>query len=127
MDRKELSQLKHLNKALKIETDKLEELRTKAEKCTPVYSDMPKGCGSGNRVQDFALLIVEQKELISLRFKELLIQTNRMERFFNTVNDIQTRNILQLVYRNGLTYEQTAGELGISERTIGRKLDEFFK
>ncbi len=127
MDRKELSQLKHLNKALQIEEMKLLDLKTKSEKCTPVYSDMPKCATNGNRVQDFAILMIEQGELINLKLRELMIQINRMERFFNTVNDIQTRNILQLVYRNGLTYEKAAEELGINEKTIKRKLNIFFK
>ncbi len=49
-----------------------------------------------------------------------------MEQCLEKEPDPETRMILRLKYRNGLTDEQIAEELGCSERTIRRKVKAFF-
>lgn len=53
-------------------------------------------------------------------------EIDRMENWIESVPDSLTRQILQLKYRNGLTHEEMALELGFSERTVRRKLKEFW-
>lgn len=43
------------------------------------------------------------------------------------IADAELRTILRLTYRNGLTREQTADEMGISARTVIRRLNEFWR
>lgn len=50
-----------------------------------------------------------------------------LEDWLDRVEDPELRDILRLQYINGLTQEQIAVELGYSERTIRRKLCEFWK
>ena len=50
-----------------------------------------------------------------------------LEDWLNSVPDPEMRDILRLQYVNGLTQEQIAAELGYSERTIRRRLREFWK
>lgn len=50
-----------------------------------------------------------------------------LEDWLDSVEDPELRDILRLQYINGLTQEQIAAELGYSERTIRRKLCEFWK
>lgn len=49
-----------------------------------------------------------------------------MEGYLDTVDDPEMRTILRLYYRNGLTQAEVAEELGISERTVIRKIKKFF-
>lgn len=50
-----------------------------------------------------------------------------LEEWLENVEDSQTRDILRLVYVNGLSYEQTAAELGISEKTVQRKINKVLR
>lgn len=50
-----------------------------------------------------------------------------LESWLDSIEDPELRNILRLQYVNGLTQEQIALELGYSERSIRRKLREFWK
>ena len=50
-----------------------------------------------------------------------------LEDWLDSVEDPELRDILRLQYINGLTQEQIAAELGYSERTIRRRLREFWK
>lgn len=50
-----------------------------------------------------------------------------LEDWLDSVEDPELRDILRLQYINGLTQEQIAVELGYSERTIRRRLREFWK
>lgn len=50
-----------------------------------------------------------------------------LEDWLDSVGDPEMRDILRLQYVNGLTQEQIATELGYSERTIRRRLREFWK
>lgn len=50
-----------------------------------------------------------------------------LEDWLDLVEDPELRDILRLQYVNGLTQEHIAEELGYSERTIRRKLCEFWK
>ena len=50
-----------------------------------------------------------------------------LENWLDSIPDPEMRDILRLQYVNGLTQEQIAAELGYSERTIRRRLREFWK
>ena len=50
-----------------------------------------------------------------------------LENWLDSIDDPEMRDILRLQYVNGLTQEQIAAELGYSERTIRRRLREFWK
>ena len=47
-----------------------------------------------------------------------------LENWLDGVEDPQTRDILRLIYIKGLTQEQAAEELGISTRTVQRKIEK---
>lgn len=47
-----------------------------------------------------------------------------LEEWLSSIEDAQTRDILRLVYISGLSYEQTAAELGISEKTVQRRVNK---
>lgn len=49
-----------------------------------------------------------------------------MEEWLDTIPDSETRLILRLTYRNGLTQEKIAEELGCSDRTVKRKIKTFW-
>lgn len=50
-----------------------------------------------------------------------------MEGWLDTVEDPEIRTILRLHYRNGLTYEKIAEEISRSEKTVQRRLKQFWR
>ncbi len=50
-----------------------------------------------------------------------------LESWLDSVSDPETRDILRLLYINGLTQEQIAAELGYSVITIKRRLKNFWE
>ena len=50
-----------------------------------------------------------------------------LEKWLDSVSDPEMRDILRLLYINGLTQEEIAEELGYSVRTVKRKLHMFWK
>lgn len=49
-----------------------------------------------------------------------------MEQWLNSVDDPEMRDILRLLYINGLTQEQVAAELGYTRAAIAQKLKRFW-
>lgn len=54
-------------------------------------------------------------------------EITKLEEWMEGVEDPQIRDILRLVYMNGLSYEQVAVELGISEKTVQRKINKILR
>lgn len=50
-----------------------------------------------------------------------------MENWLEEIDDLEMRAILRMKYRNGLTQEQIAGELGYSRSAIAVKIHRFFQ
>lgn len=54
-------------------------------------------------------------------------EITKLEEWMEGVEDPQIRDILRLVYMNGLSYEQVTVELGISEKTVQRKINKILR
>ena len=93
MTKKELTQLYYLDKEIKKDKERLEELETKATKTTQGITGMSFGGGTLNKVESFAVEIAEQRELIEEKVKRCIVLENRIYRFINTIDDSLTRQI----------------------------------
>lgn len=112
MTNKELSQLYWLNSEIVEEKRKLEELRTAASNCTTKITGLPHASGVNQKVENYTILIAEQRELIDAKVKQSIIEYNRLNRYIASVDDAQMRMILSLRYINGFTWNQVAEHIG---------------
>lgn len=112
MTSKELSQLYFLNREIQAEKNRLRELEALAEGCTARITGLPHVGGPNSKIENYAILISEQNDLINLKIKQSVIEYNRLTRFISDVEDSQMRMILQLRHVNGLSWRQVAEHIG---------------
>lgn len=132
MDRQQLSRLRKLNKEAEDLKNRIDNLEYRPKEWV---ADTAKDYGTGYP----KTIIVEgygdaeyarAKDRLYNRYVRKLLDIQReidnIEQFLNSVDDPEMRTILRLYYINGLTQEQIADELGYNERTIRRKLYDFY-
>lgn len=112
MTKKELSQLYWLNREIEEDKRKLEELRSASEGGTAKITGMPHVTGNGKSMENYAILIAEQSDMIDLKTKQTIIEYNRLNRYIAEVDDSLMRQILSLRYVNGLSWLQIALHIG---------------
>ena len=92
------------------------------------YKDYSHGHGQVKAVSgygDSSFTDVRQK--LYEKQRQIQAEIAFLENWLDSIDDPEMRDILRLQYVNGLTQEQIAAELGYSERTIRRRLREFWK
>ena len=128
MEKEQLKQLRSLIK----EAEHLEEqIRDLPFRTGPYVADSAKDYRTGfPRMITIKGYSTEQYERLKRRLQEKLKALNaeidEMESWLDGVEDPQLRDILRLQYMNRLTQEQIAEELGISTRTVQRKVEKIF-
>ena len=70
---------------------------------------------------------VKAREKLYQKQRQIQAKIYEMETFLDEVEDPEVRDILRLQYRNGLTQEEIAQELGYSRSGIAMKIDRFWK
>lgn len=66
------------------------------------------------------------KETLQRKLREIREEIAEMEEWLSNIEDGELRDILRLQYRNGLTQEEIADELGYARETVSRKLKAFW-
>lgn len=128
MTKKELSQLYYLNREIEEQQRRLEELESLATSCTSTITGMPKSPGVTDRLAKYAAEIADLRGLIDLNIKKCFYELNRINRYINTLEDSQMRQILSLRYINGLTWQQVACSIGeYDESYVRRKHNKFLQ
>ncbi len=112
MTKRELSQLYWLNREIEEDKRKLAELETAAEGGAAKITGMPHASGDGRGLENYAVLIAEQRDLIDTKIRQTVILYNRLNRYIATVPDSLMRQILTLRYVNGLSWVQVAMSIG---------------
>ena len=128
MTRKELEQLKFLKK----EVELLEREYMTAK--TPMVADTVVGCTPYRidkhvitiRGVDFAKIARAEKRL-ERKIAELMDEMDRLNDYIDTIPDSLTRQIMQLRYRNGLSWGQIGAELGYDRTTVAKKHNVFLE
>ena len=110
--KKELSQLYWLNKEIAREKQRLEELECAARGGTAKLSGMPHVDGTTRAQEQYAVLIAEQRDLVELKVRQLVIEYNRLNRYIASVDDSLIRQILSLRYVDGMSWLQVAIKVG---------------
>ncbi|NLD18834.1 MAG: hypothetical protein GX663_01105 [Clostridiales bacterium] len=112
MNKKELSQLYYLNREIEEQQRRLRELESLATSCNCRITGMPHGSGVNDRIGNYIAEILDLKELIDLNIRKCFYELNRLNRYIQTIEDCQIRQILSLRYINGFNWRQIAYSLG---------------
>lgn len=112
MTKRELSQLFWLNREIEEDKRKLEELKSAAEGGVAKITGMPHVSGASRSIENYAVLMAEQEELIKSKICQSIILYNRLNRYIATVEDSLMRQILSYRYVNGLNWTQVAENIG---------------
>lgn len=93
-------------------------LREMSVKITPNYSDMPKGCGGGSKVENAVLALVSVENRIDAAVGSLVKIRDEIMAAIDGVDDPVYRQLLRLRYINCQKWE----EIAVSMNYYGRHL-----
>lgn len=99
--------------------EEIDRLRAKLTKATAKLSDMPRG-GSGGDWTDADVKVLEMEDAIHAEILELCRVKREVFEVIDTVEDERYRTLLELRYRNYMTFEQIAVEMRYSWRQVMR-------
>ena len=92
----------------------------RATRMVPTLSDMPRGGGERRSSEDIILRIAEIENEIDRKIDALLDQRAAVVEAITAVGDRQLREVLELRYLDGATFEEIAEEMGLSARHVLR-------
>lgn len=117
--KKFLSRPYWIDKRIDRKQEEIDRLRAKLTKATATLSDMPRG-GSGGDWTDADIKVLEMEDAIHAEIIELCRVKREVFEVIDTVEDDKYRTLLELRYRNYLTFEQIAVEMSYSWRQVMR-------
>ena len=114
MTLKELSQLYYLNREIKADQKRLEELNGMiGAPSTPPISDMPRAPhGVDSKVERLAAEIVDLQAIIAARQIQCIHERARLERWINDIPDSLTRLIFTYRFVDCLSWAKVAEAVG---------------
>ena len=112
MTKKELSQLYYLNREIERDKRRLEELEALAAGCTQQITGMPHAPGVADKIGNCAAEIADLRGIIDANIQKCWYELNRLNRFIQSIDDSQMRQIMTLRYINGLSWRQVAMSIG---------------
>lgn len=131
MTKKELSQLRYLNKEIELLQKQIEnaEYNVKTHKAFDfVEGSNPKWPYQhktfyieGVAVPEYEKKVVHIRKKLIKRLSELMDQVEKINNYIESVDDCEVRNILRLRYVDCLTWEEIGREMMMDERTARRK------
>lgn len=98
------------------ELDKVQELRSLAQRTTPAYSQAPGGSGDGKALENAAIKIIEQEQVAVRYCEELCEQLDEVRALVTLLPLGRERVVLHMRYLNYRKWKQIADELGYSEQ-----------
>ncbi len=104
----------YAQRTLEGELDKLQELRSIAQKITPAYSKAPGGSGSGQAMENSVAKIIEQEKVVAVCCDELCAQLDEVRALIALLPMGAMRLIMQRRYLNYQKWEQIAIKLNYS-------------
>lgn len=107
----ELKQLRRLGREIAEEQRRLRELeQMAASPSSPNLSGMPGG--PGNRIENYVAEMYDLQQLISEKIRRLTAERVRLERWIKSVPESYIRQIIELYYVDGYSWNRTAQKIG---------------
>ena len=112
-----------LDRRIEKKTEEIERMRSRLERITAQITDMPRG-GSGGDWTDLVAKVHEREEAIRGEIAELVEVKRQIAEVIAAVEEPRYRTLLELRYRNYLSFERIAVEMNYSWRHVIRLHDE---
>lgn len=117
MTKKELSQLYWLNREIEQDKRRLKELKEAAEHTTAQISGLPHSSGISDKTA-IAAEIADVQNIIDAKLKMAVAEYNRLNRYIAGIDDSMVRQIMTLRHIKGMTWNQVAAEIGVTEGCV---------
>lgn len=125
MTTKELSQLYHLNREIERDQKRLQELEAAASSCAINITGMPRAPGTTDKVGKYAAEIADLRGIIDANIKRCFYELNRLNRYISSIEDSHIRQIFQLRYVNGLSWQEVADCMGGNNTAVGVRVAHY--
>ena len=112
MTKRELSQLYDLNREIERDKDRLKELEYLECGITMKLTGMPHASGISDKTGNYAVEIADLKAVIELNMDRCWYELRRLNRYIESIDDSELRQIFSLRYINGMTWQQIAFSMG---------------
>ena len=103
----------------------LEDLESKTIGATDNSKENVQRSGTSDKVGNLACKLAELRDLYELKLEELYLQRTRIERFINSIEDVELRCIVRYRSINLKTWGEIGNKLGYDRRTVSRKYYNF--
>lgn len=114
MTRKELEQVFHLDRELKMWQRRLEETKAQIQPQIQQMTGMP--FAKTNKIKDdvseLAILIAEQEAIINGRIHEINLKIQEIDNFVKTLDDSHIRSVIEYRCVMLMRWEEIAAEIG---------------
>ena len=108
---KELQELYYLDKAIKYEKDRLDDLRAALDLHSPGLSDMPKTPGARDKVGDIVPEIVDQEAQIVENIRKYTEMKEKLIKYINSIPFVRIKMIMNLRFIDKKTWQEVADYL----------------
>ena len=105
---KELQELYYLDKAIKYEKDRLDDLRAALDLHSPGLSDMPKAPGARDKMGDIVPEIVDQEAQIIENIRKYNEMKDKLVKYINSVPFVKIKTIMNLRFIDKKTWQEVA-------------------
>ncbi len=127
MTEKELKQLYWLKEEIKQIDDELQKLENISLTKSPIITGLPFGNDKSDNVANYSCDIADLKAELKEKRQKYIDDATRVEKFIDSIEDGQIRQIFRLRHIDGLSWDQIAGEMYMDRRTVSRKYYSFLK
>lgn len=124
MTRAELYQLRTLRREVERRRERLKEIESAAERTTQQITGMPRGTDVADRVGTYAAMLAELRDKIAEGERACLAQIIELEGWINAIEDSETRQIMEMRYIRGWTWQRIATAIKYSDEATPRKKAE---
>lgn len=127
MTETKLNQLYWLDKEIKHQKKRLSELQSISQVKSPIITGLPFVNGKSNITANYAVEITDLEEEISINIKKYYRELIEIEKYINTIDDSEMRQIMRLRHINHLTWYEIGEELNMERTTVSKKYCKFLK
>lgn len=119
MTLKELSQLYYLEREIKLDQERLAELRSDLmNPKSPSYDGMPKSPNPDPAMERCVAEIADLEAIIQAKIEQRVYERSRLERYIADIPDSLTRQIFTLRFVEGMRWEEVADKIGSSSYSV---------
>lgn len=122
MNLAELNGLRHLDEEILEIEEQIERLRTDAERCSQILSDMPRTSGVSDKIGRIASDIADYTSLLVDTKAERIKKSQEIHAFILEIPDEQTRRAFYLRFVQCLRWEEVARRLGGGNSADGARM-----